>query len=263
MRFRSIAVCSCIIVALFAAHPARGIDVRVTGGYTHVAYGDFNDFADGINAIIAADPEISGEFGNINWIPEIGAELSMPLMHRLSLSAGAGLLWGTSEFTFSSGGAILSFEHAIKAYPLTAALYAEIPAPFAFAKPYAYAGGGAYYTKLTFEERAGAGGDITGYDADLTSWGFGMHGGLGLAVSVTPLVSIDFGFKGRYVKIKHFEGTATSTEGETVDVVLGFYEGEGGYMVYGPVGAAYAGAVDQGTVDLTGYAITAGVNVSF
>ncbi len=263
MVFRGIAVVSCAAVALCAAQPASAFGIRVTGGFAHVAYGDFNDFADGINDLIARDPDITGELGDIRWIPELGAEVTAALTPLFSLGAGAGMLRGSSEFTFSSGGATLSFEHTVAAYPFTGTLYAEIPASLGFAKPYAFAGGGAYYTKLAFAERVGSLGDVVGYDADLSSWGYGLHGGAGISVAVAPRVAVDIGFKGRYVKVSHFEGTATSTKGETIDVVLGFYEGEEGYMVYGPLNAGDYGAVDEGVVDLSGYAITLGVNISF
>ncbi len=263
MTFRSGAAAACVVFALCGVNEAEAAGVRVTGGYTRISYGDYNAFADGVNELIAADPSITGTLGNIRWIPEIGVEATVPVAPFLSLGAGAGMLWGTSSFEFSAGGATLSFEHTVKAYPLTATLYAEIPAPFSFAKPYAFAGGGAYRATVGFEERLGGSGDVVGYDAELSAWGFGLHGGAGLSFAVAPRVGLDLCVRGRYAKIKGFEGTATSTEGETADVVLGFFEGDGGYMVYGPVSADDAAGIGEGAVDLGGFGISLGMHVTF
>ncbi len=263
MTLRKRTLASCLVIVLCAAGQAGAVGLRVTGGYTRIAYGDYNEFVDGVNDLIAADPAMTGELGSIHWIPEIGIEATHHVIPTLSIGAGAGMLWGSSSFEFTAEGSTFSFEHAVKAYPITATLYADVPALLGFAKPFAFAGGGAYYTKLTFEERVGGVGDIFGYDADLSSWGFGAHGGVGLSFSVAPMVGIELAVEGRYAKITGFEGTATSTDGETADVILGFYEGDGGYMIYGPVGVDDAAGAGEGSVDLTGYGISLGVHVSF
>ncbi|RJR26182.1 MAG: hypothetical protein C4574_07600 [Candidatus Latescibacterota bacterium] len=263
MAFRVVAAVSCAAAAILAASAAGAVDIRVTGGYTRVAYGDYNTFADGVNTVIAADPTITGELGAIRWIPEIGLEATVPVAPPFSLGAGAGVLWGSSSFEFSAGGSTLSFEHTVKAYPLTATVYADLPAPFAFAKPYAFAGGGAYYATVGFEERLGGTGDVVGYDAELSAWGFGLHGGAGLSFAVAPRIGLDLGVRLRYAKIKGFEGTATSTEGETADVVLGYFEGGEGYMIYGPVRADEAAGTGEGSVDLGGFGVSLGLRVAF
>lgn len=264
MRFLRIGLCAAACAALVVSSAAAaGFGVRVRGGMSRVSYGDFNEFADGINALIAADPTITGELATIRWIPEIAVEATMPVSGVLTLGFGAGLLRGSSSYELSAGSSTLSFEHRVGAYPLTATLYAAIPAPFAFARPYAFAGAGAYYATAAFEQRLGAGGDVFGYDSDLSAWGWGLHGGAGLSFAVAPTVSIEIGVQGRYAVVDGFEGTATSTEGETADVVLGFYEGEEGYMVFGPVNAADAAGVDEGAVDLSGFGFTLGATISF
>ena len=262
MAFRSRAAAACFVVSLLAAGRADAVALRATAGFSRIAYGDYNAFADGINAIIAADPTFTGELGNMHWLPEIGVEASVPLVPALSLGAGAGLIWGSSSFEFSAEGETLTFEHTVKAYPLTVALRAEIPAPFVFARPYVFAGGGAYYVKLTFEERLGGASELFGYDAELSSWGFGMHGGVGFSFTVAPTVSVDLGFMGRYAKITGFEGTATSVDGETADIALVYYEDDGN-MVYGPESVEAAAGLGEGAVDLSGYGISLGVHVSF
>lgn len=263
MAIRRVAAASCALAALCAADGAGAVALRLTAGYTRVAYGDYNSFAEGVNKLIAADPSITGELGTIHWIPEIGLEAILPIAPRISLGAGAGMLTGSSSFAFSAGGSTLTYEHTVKTYPLSATIRAEIPAPFSFASPYAFAGGGAYRVTVGFEERLAGSGGAVGYDAELSAWGFGLHGGAGFSFAVAPRVGLDVGFRARYAKVDGFAGTATSTEGETAAVVLGLYESDGGYTVFGPVSAADAAEYGTGAVDLGGFGISLGLHVSF
>lgn len=261
-RRTPIAICAVLLVAL-SVHESKALGIRAKGGFAHIAYGDFNEFAQGVNEQIASDPEVSGELGAINWVPELGAELLVPILPRLELGLGAGAIWGSSNFTFSSGAATFSFEHTVKSFPIGATLYATIPVPMSFAKPFISAGGAAYYTILGFEERLGAAGTVLGYDATLSSWGFGFHGAAGISLDILPGADIEIGFGGRYAKVRGFEGNATNTTGESLDVALGFYEDEHGYKIYGPVDASESSSVGEGTVDLSGYAVTLAVRVSY
>jgi opacity protein-like surface antigen len=249
--------------ALLAGDPASaGIGVRVSGGLSYVSYGDFNDFAEYINAEVLAASEASGEIGAIHWVPEFQGEIVLPIAPMLDLGIGVGIIMGSSEFGFEVSGDRFDYEHTVKAYPVTATGYVDLPL-LPFARPYAFGGGGLYYTKLTFGNVVTIGGTATGYDAELTKWGFGLHGGAGLSFSLSPMVTFDIGVKGRWAKIAGFEGSATTTDGEVIDVFLASYVDDEDELVFGPEATVDKGAYDEGAVDLSGFAFTLTLVVAF
>ena len=251
------------IVAGLSSGPAgAGAGVRVTGGMSYIAYGNFNDFVDNVNALMAAETLGVGEVGNIHWVPEFSGEVLYSFMPTVAVGIGAGVLSGTSTFEVNLGGSGFSFEHTVKAYPITGTVYAKIPVPFTFAKPYVFAGGGAYYTKVKFNESVTVMNERQGYDAELTTWGFGIHGGAGLEISIVPMVAVDIGVSARAAKMKGFTGTATSSDGRTADVFLAYYTSDGA-VTYGPELAAEKGNYAEGEVDLSGFAVSLSLKVSF
>jgi hypothetical protein len=150
----------------------------------------------------------------------------------------------------------------VKAFPLTATVYVKLP-PLPFAKPYAFAGGGMYYTKASFDETVTSGGSADESKADLTKWGFGLHGGAGLSFALAPRVGLDVGVKGRWADVKGLTGTATGPDGKPVDVFLAYYTDEEGALRFGPEALSDKGAYGEGSVDLSGYAFTLTVTVAF
>ena len=251
------------LAALLAAGPASaGIGIRVSGALSYVSYGDFNDFADYINNDVLAAGGASGEIGAIHWVPEFAGEIVLPIVPVLDLGIGAGVITGKSEFNFGSGSDRFDYAHTVKAYPVTATAYVHLPL-LPFAKPYAFGGGGLYYTKLTFDETVTAGGSTEGFGADLTKWGFGLHGGAGLSFSLSPMAVFDIGVKGRWAKITGFEGIATSTDGEAIDVFLASYVDDEGGLNFGPEAAVDKATFGEGAVDLSGFAFMLTLVVAF
>jgi opacity protein-like surface antigen len=168
-------------------------------------------------------------------------------------------MMGNSEYSFSEAGEFVEFEHKIKSIPINANFYFKPNVPFASMKPYMYAGAAMYYTKLDFGLNFS---DEAGYDAELSTWGFGIHGGGGMEFSIVPSLSFDVGVKIRWASIGGFEGTATDFEGETRDVFLAGGKSEGEFY-YGPELTTNEGEYDEGKVDLTGYTIYIGFKAGF
>jgi len=240
---------------------AAGVGVRVTGGVGRISYGDFNDYVDNMNARMAAETLGVGTVDNIRWIPEFSGEVLYSFTPMMTAGLGVGILSGKSTFGVRFADNSYSFEHGMKAYPITGTVYVNLP-PLPFAKPYVFGGGGVYYSKITFHESVTAGPDMVGYDAELTKWGFGLHGGAGLEIAIAPMVAADIGISGRYAKIRGFSGTATSSYGQTEDVFLAYYTSDGA-VTYGPELATEKGAYGEGEVDLSGFAVNLSVKVSF
>jgi opacity protein-like surface antigen len=260
---RFVAAALAALALLAGAVPASaGVGVRVSGGIGYVSYGDFNDFAAYINDEVLAPEGVSGTVDAIHWIPEFSGEITIPLAPMLELGVGGGIVSGSSSFSFAVGGNGLDYKHTVKAYPFTATAYVRLPA-LPFAKPYAFAGAGAYYTKLTFEETVEESGVSDGFTADLTTWGFGLHGGAGLTFAVSPKISIDLGVKARWASFSGFSGTATARDGTSTDVFLASYIDAVDGRVFGPESTADAGTYPEGSVDLSGVAFMLAASVSF
>ncbi len=232
-----------------------GMGVRVTGGFTHISYGDFNDWIDGMNTDMAGIAEMD----NITWIPEFGAEYYYSILPSLDAGIGVSMMSAGWNFDFMYGENGIELDHTVKAYPVTATVYFKPPVPFVSMKPYCYAGAGLYYSKITFSHRRTPSDPVAGYDAELTDRGFGTHLGLGIEFPVMPAVTFDLGFKIRWADLKGFEGTAENLEGDRKDVFLGNDDEEG----FGPADISEKDNISEGSVDLGGYSFYVGVTIGF
>jgi len=257
-----------LLGALLSAGPAdAGVGFRVTGGISRIAYGDFNRFVDFVNDVIAETDTAAGsgpigQIDHINWVPEASAELLYGIAPPVTVGVGAGIISGSSKFTFDVGGNTLSFRHQVKAYPFTATAYVNIPAPVPFAKPYAFLGGGLYYSKISFTTSVTSN-DTTGVsDAELTHWGLGVHGGAGFEFSFAPMVSIDLSVHGRYARIKGYRGTSTLNGAHPEDVFLASFV-QAGDVNFGPEPVADLAKFQEGSVDLSGFGVSVAVKVAF
>jgi hypothetical protein len=240
---------------------SAGIGVRVSGGLSYVSYGDFNDAADYANEEGLWASGATGEVGAIHWIPEFSGEVIVPVIPRLSVGVGGGIVFGKSSYVLRTGLGAYSYEHTMKAYPVTATAYVDLPM-LPFAKPYVYLGGGAYRTKLTFEEST-SGISTDEASAELQKWGFGLHGGAGLSFDIIPTVQFDLGLKWRWADVKGFEGTRRNPDGSSTDVFLASYRDTDGSLNFAPESMADKDVFGEGSVDLSGFSFMLGLTVSF
>ena len=248
---------------LFAASGvSAGFGVRVSGALSYISYGDFNDAADYANREGLWASGATGEVGAIHWVPEFGGEVIVPVIPRLSVGVGGGIVFGKSSYVLQTSLGSYSYEHAIKAYPVTATAYVNLPM-LPFAKPYLYLGGGAYRVKLTFEESTSSGSSTDEASAELQKWGFGLHGGAGLSFDIVPRVQFELGLKWRRTIVKGFEGTRRNPDGSSTDVFLASYRDADGNLNFAPESIADKGAFGEGSVDLSGFAFMLGLTVSF
>jgi opacity protein-like surface antigen len=256
-RFASVTVILLVSLFVYTGAAQAGVGVRAWGGIGHIGYGQYNEWVDAFNA----DPIIisSGhEIDNMNWVAEFGGEVLFSAIPLIDIGVGAGMLLSSSDISISGGGEIFSIEHKLRSYPFTATAYFKPDIPFAFMKPIVYGGIGFYRTVLTWDYTD----TVTPryWDAELDKWGFGMHGGVGFEISVMPMMSIDLGVRGRWAKIKGFEGTCTHSDEGEFDVFLA-YDEEGSY--FSPENITNEGDYDEGEVDLSGFGFVFGVKVMF
>ena len=262
-KFSSVVAILLMSTFVYTGLAHAGVGVRITGPVSYISYGNWNDFADFLNDVAIPELGFSQKIDNINWVPEFGGEILVSPVPLLDVGLGAGMMLKTAEISISQGGETMSFGHKLRVYPFTLTGYLKPSLPLGFAKPFFYGGVGLYYTKLIFEDDyEGIMGDYS-YEAELTKTGFGLHGGAGLEFSVFPKVSIDIGVKARWAKLKGFEGTASDSEGEEMDVFLIFDEDDEGNPVYGPESVEYQDEIEEGEVDLSGFGFVFGIKVMF
>jgi opacity protein-like surface antigen len=261
-RFTGAAVLLAAVLLLAARDASAGIGARVSGALSYVSYGDFNDAADYANREGIWASGATGEVGSIHWIPEFGGEVVVPVIPLLTVGVGGGIVFGKSSYVLQTGLGAYSYEHTMKAYPVTATAYVDLPM-LPFARPYVYLGGGAYRAKLTFEESTSGGASTEEASAELQKWGFGLHGGAGLAFDIIPKVRFELGLKWRRAVVKGFEGTRRNPDGSSTDVFLASYTDADGNVNFAPESKADKDVFGEGSVDLSGFAFMLGLAVSF
>ncbi|MBN1163056.1 MAG: hypothetical protein JXB45_00620, partial [Candidatus Krumholzibacteriota bacterium] len=178
-----------VLTVLPAGELRAGAAVRVNGGFSHVGYGDFNDFADKINEKFMGFTKLN----NIYWIPEISAEILYPLVPTLNIGLGAGMIAGSADLSFKAGSAAYEFDHTLRSYPFTLNAFFKPSVPLISIRPYLYGGLGLYYTSLNFDIEISGMGQDRSMHAEFTKFGMGVQGGGGLEFSIVPAVVLDLG----------------------------------------------------------------------
>lgn len=248
------------LTLLAAAMPAEaGLGVRIKGGYTYISNGDYNDWVQKANSEIPAGYPVYEE---LNWIPEVSAEFTFPIMSSFSGSVGIGYLSGKTAYNTDLGFVSYSYVHRVKATPVFLNVYWEFP--LQTINPFVYGGVGFYRTTLEFDESLTESGQIEGGNSELDNWGFGLHAGGGISLALAPTVSFDVGIQGRWADISGFEGTSTTVDGDQQNVYLGKGEREVEnvmYSYYGP--ATKDSGLEEASVNLSGYTIFIGLTIGF
>jgi hypothetical protein len=243
---------------------------RVTGGYTYISYGNYNDFVTYMNDEVLPQTEIVGAtFDEIHWLPEFKGEVVTTYIPRIEAGIGVGIISGSADFGLSAMGQSVGYKHKVKTYPITVTAYYDIPVSAEVISPRVWGGFGAYHATVTFEEFADTEDLVYDSAAELDTWGFGIHGGAGVAFAVASRIAIDIGVFGRWAKIEGFEGKYSDSEGNSEDVYLAYDWVEGAVaegredLYYGHMPMSMKGTYGEGAVDLSGYGVMLGFTVMF
>jgi hypothetical protein len=233
--------------------------IRLNAGMSRVSYDDYNKFVDEVNKSLSS---IGLELEKLHWLPEIQGEFIYSPLPLITVGAGAGMLFGKAEL---SSGLIGQMEYGVKTYPITVTGYFKPDLPLMPVKPYAFFGLGMYYSKINFELDQNFVQGVS-ESADMTTWGFGFHGGAGLEFSILPALSLELGVRARWAELKGFEGTGTDANGDPVDVFLVsdeiLYQGNY-YPAFGPLDVAEKDKYNEGALDLSGYGFSLGLKFAF
>ena len=258
-RLASVVAIMLLSVFVYTGAVHAGIGVRVWGGFNKIGYGDYNNWADAVNREILAGT--GHAFENMNWVGEFGGEALVTVIPMLDIGVGVGMLLSSMEYDVSGDGVTYTQTHKVRSIPFTLTGYFKPPLPVSVVKPFVFGGVGLYSTKLTWDEDLnGTAADDFTYETELTKTGFGIHGGLGVEFSVLPMVSVDLNVKGRWAKIKGFEGTGTHSILGDMDVILVYDEED---LYYGPMESDNPNDYEEGEVDLSGLGFALGVKVMF
>ena len=250
-----------IALAITAAEvPAEaGTGIKVKGGYSHISYGDYNDWVKESNSEI---PLGYPTYEELHWIPEVSAEFTFPILSSVSGSVGIGYLSGKTKYNVNLGIVSYSYVHRVKATPVFLNVYWEIP--LQTINPFVYGGVGLYRTVLEVDESLTEGSQTKGTNSELDKWGFGLHAGCGIGIALAPTISFDVGVQGRWADISGFEGTSKPLGGDQEPVYLGKGEVERDNIAvsyYGP--ATKDSGLEEASVNLSGYTIFIGLTFGF
>jgi hypothetical protein len=249
-----------ILGTLIATNAATaGIGFRVSGGYGYISYRDYNDRIDYMNSEYLPSMSIAGTLDKLHWAPEISGEVLVFLFPRFDFGLGVGLISGSRSFSIEPVG--YRYEHTMKTYPITATVYAALPAPFGFAKPYVFAGGGVYYSAIVFDYDTPSA--ATSFTTDLSAWDFGAHAGAELRIPLAPRISLDILVRGRLAAIQGFEGTKIWDTGRTEDIFLAHGMNQQHNVIYEPKPVSERDTFHEGTVDVSGVAVALGLTMLF
>ena len=249
-----------VLAVTAAAVPAEaGLGIKIKGGFTHISYGDFNDWVDKSNSEI---PPEYPTYETLHWIPEVSAEVTFPLMPSFSGSIGIGYLSGKTDYNANIGLILYSYAHRVKSTPIFLNVYWE--PPLKVINPFVYGGVGFYRTNLEFDESLTEGGQTEGVSSELDKWGFGLQAGGGVRIALVPTISFDVGIQGRWADISGFEGTSTNLDGDQKEVYLGKGEAEIEGIIMPYYGPAYKDSgLEEASVNLSGYTIFIGMTFGF
>jgi len=219
----------------------KGFSLKFTGGYGTMAIGDYNAFGkdfeqylDDIKPLIESwngfQVSRTGEFKKINMGAEFEGEIIMGLSGTFGIGFGVGYI---SRSSVSKMGLSIddlasfsySIEPIISVTPINLNLYLFPPIAPAM-NIYLYGGFGYYMGKFTVTSKTVTDGYWEKSESELKDKSLGFHAGAGLEFNIAPKVAIFIEGKGRYCKLKTWEGDSTLTDSD------GWTGSESGTMWY-------------------------------
>jgi len=226
----------------------KGFSLKFTGGYGTMATGDYNtigedqeQYFDDYKALIESwngfQVSRTGEFKKINMGLEFEGELIMDLGGTFGIGFGVGYIRRSNEsetgLSIPGIGSIsYSIEPIITVTPVNLSLYFFPPIAPSM-NIYLYGGLGYYMGKLTATSEMAADGYWEKSESELKDKGLGFHAGAGLEFNIAPKIVIFIEGKGRYCKLKSWEGDSTLTDSDgwtgSESGTLWYYEAQGFY----------------------------------
>ena len=223
----------------------------------------------------------TGEFKKLNMGLEFEGELIMDLGGTFGIGVGVGYIRRSNESEIGFPDPVLGsisyfFEPKITVIPLNLSLYFFPPIAGSM-NIYLYGGFGYYMGKTKLNTRlTRADGYFENYEGEIRDKGLGFHAGAGLEFNIAPKIAIFIEGKGRYCKLKSWQGDSTLTDSD------GWTESESGTMWYYEVQSLDTGKwysqialqedkpsrvdirdIREFKVNLTGISLRTGIRIKF
>ncbi len=190
---------------------------RAYGGLNYLSPGDVNTGVEGwsnfYRAIILQDYTASGEFKPLNLGFDFGGELLLHFSPQFALGLGGGYITASKKFTmnYTQLGELpvtYTSETKMGAIPIRLSLYYFLPIGPAFNVSF-HAGAGYYLASLNLHHRAENAIYFEERTIDNKGGGLGFHGGFGLEIVLSPMISLVFDVTGRVASFSNFTGDFT------------------------------------------------------
>jgi len=260
--------------------------LRLSGGMAYFNLGDVNASIRGRVDYFKEESKkagypLSGDLQSLHFGLDAGVDLFLFLNPRLAFSLGSGYIAGSA----GKGGQGLTIQETsetihttnelrVQAIPITLGVYYFFPLGSDLRL---YAGAGASYYATKFKN-SNKGDTEYGYWVDYqedNGYGVGMSGSLGFEFNVAPAVAVFLEGSGQFAKIGNFEGKGeyTSTfDHETWTGKLYYYESyewwtDRWYPTLDTLpekpAESWMRNIREGIVDLSGFALRAGLRIQF
>ncbi len=278
-----------ILVLASSGHAGeRRISFKLTGGVSRSSLGDVNSYLDGYSRFAIDDLRGAGyvqdkAFESYHLGQDVQLEVMVPVTNRLSLGLGVGWIQihkRQNSLSLQSSFSVLTstLDHAVRAIPLTAALDWSWPIAPKWVL-HIETGAGLYRVKfnetgeslLTY--KTGGFGYTKTWEAKADASGLGLFAGIGLETKLTRNLSLVVEGAFRRARIAGFSGQTVSrfnnSESEQ-PFDLFYYEFYSGWsqQAYPALSLPDAergyplNVFREGAIDLSGWALKAGLRIS-
>lgn len=229
---RRLIILSIMIFAFFssaeisqAQDSIKGFSIKFTGGYGTMAVRDLNTFIESLEnyfgdaaALLGGTRE--GKFNEINMGFEYEAEFIVKLAGNFGIGVGAGYIQRSKDNEMSLnlellGEATYSFVPKFTAIPVNLNVYYFYPVTPSM-NLFLNGGVGYYFAKFTGDSRIDVEipaepSEWSEFEEEVKDRGLGFHGGIGFEFNMGSNIAFFIEGRGRYCKLKSWEGKETST----------------------------------------------------
>lgn len=207
-----------LCLSLSALGLADGFSLKATGGLSLLMGGNYNDAVAGLNAQLAAEATtVSSTLEKLSLGMTLEGELIYQFTENVGIGVGSGFISASNDSTRGGNVGIFDFTQTLRptvtAIPVTLNLHFFLPLG-PRANLHLFAGPGVYFSTIKLDDQ---------YSVPLLTWNstgafrpesktaFGVQGGLGLELGITPRLYLVVDAQGRWVNISDLVGTLTLT----------------------------------------------------
>jgi hypothetical protein len=192
---------------------------RLYGGLNYLSGGDVNPgtegWADYYTTDVLHNYTPSGEFKPLHMGFDFGGDIVIQITPQIGVGLGSGYIVASKTFSIDHthpvwDTVVLTSETKMSAIPLRLSFFYSLPLGSMIDIRF-QAGAGYYLAKLNYHLRVEDPFYFEDGLYDAKGGGIGFHGGLGLEINLSPMVSLFFDLTGRYASFANFKGDVTQS----------------------------------------------------